>query len=105
MAEVKILSPSKAMTIRLRQSQLRNRLSDREYEVATLLADGNEVKAIAKELGIQPTTAASYTEKARNKLGAKNNLQLIAILRETFGLGSRDLAACTVAEESPRLEI
>lgn len=83
-------SPSELMRVRWRQSELRNLLSNRQYEAVSLLAECKEVGEIARSLGIKPTTASTYLEQARNKLGSENNFRLLATAREVYGLGGSE---------------
>lgn len=65
------------------------RLSPREKEVLTLLADGNAVAAISKKLFISESTTKTHISKVYEKLGAANRAQaLMAALR--LGLISSD---------------
>lgn len=55
------------------------RLSARESEVLTLLADGLGVAAIAKQLFVSESTAKTHISKIYEKLGAANRAQAIMI--------------------------
>jgi two-component system, NarL family, invasion response regulator UvrY len=52
------------------------RLSDREYEVFTLLASGKEVKEVAADLGLSVKTISTHREHILNKMEMRNNAAL-----------------------------
>ncbi len=52
-------------------------LSDREYEVMTLLASGKPAVQIAEELALSPKTISIYRSRILSKLGLKNTAQLV----------------------------
>ena len=52
-------------------------LSDRELAALTLFAAGFAVKEIASRLGISPTTAQTYKDRAATKLGLKTRSEII----------------------------
>jgi DNA-binding NarL/FixJ family response regulator len=52
-------------------------LSNREYEVLCLLADGKLVKEIAARLRISPRTVTTYRSRALHKLGLETTADLI----------------------------
>jgi DNA-binding NarL/FixJ family response regulator len=53
------------------------KLSDREYRVMWLLADGKQIKEISNELGLSPSTVSTYRHRILRKLGVTNNAALI----------------------------
>ena len=60
-------------------------LSQRERQVAELLAEGASNKVIARELGISVHTAKFHVTAVMEKLGARNRSDAVAIsLREGF---------------------
>lgn len=56
-------------------------LSEREYEVFELLAEGNGNIEISNILQIHINTASTYKRRIYNKLGAKNFIDLLKIYR------------------------
>jgi DNA-binding NarL/FixJ family response regulator len=59
------------------------RLTPREIQVLTLVAQGNAYAHIAHQLSISEDTAKVHIEKARWKLGAKNRTHaaVIAVMK------------------------
>ncbi|SMQ58760.1 two component transcriptional regulator, LuxR family [Devosia lucknowensis] len=56
-------------------------LSEREGQVALLLAQGNPDKVIAERLGIEPATARVHVRRILKKSGAANRTQYAAMVR------------------------
>jgi len=56
-------------------------LTEREREVAKLLAGGASTKAIARALGLSPNTVKTHTRHVFEKLGARNRTEAAAALR------------------------
>lgn len=54
-------------------------LTSREFEVLRLLAQGETVKWIGEKLGVSEKTVANHQSVIRDKLGAKNSVQLARI--------------------------
>ena len=54
-------------------------LTSREFEVLRLLAQGDTVKCIGEKLGVSEKTVANHQSVIREKLGAKNSVQLARI--------------------------
>jgi len=80
-----------AGAMRRRMATDRIRLTDREKQVLTLLADGLNVAALAKTLFISESTAKSHIAKIYEKLGAANRTQaLMTALRLGVLTGERD---------------
>ena len=52
-------------------------LSNREYQVMVLLASGKSVKEISKELFLSVKTISTYKARIFEKMGIKNNAQLV----------------------------
>ena len=54
-------------------------LTDREREVATLIADGASSKEAGRRLGISPRTVELHRAHIMEKLGARNAADLVRI--------------------------
>ena len=52
-------------------------LSDREFEVLKMIAKGNSIKIIAKNLSISPKTVSTYRSLILQKLNLKTNSDII----------------------------
>jgi DNA-binding NarL/FixJ family response regulator len=59
-----------------------NTLTAREFEVLRLLAQGDTVKRIGEKLGLSEKTVANHQSAIREKLGAKNGVQLARVATE-----------------------
>ena len=57
-------------------------LTQREHQIATLVASGRSNKAIAGELSISPTTAARHVANIMAKLGFNSRTQIAAWIAE-----------------------
>jgi DNA-binding NarL/FixJ family response regulator len=57
-------------------------LSSREYQVFHMLVSGKSVKTIALELCVAPTTISSHRAHILDKMGMKNNSELIRYAME-----------------------
>lgn len=57
-------------------SSSRDPLTNREREIAQLLAQGLEVKAIAEQLGLSPKTVHVHRANLMDKLKVSNNVEL-----------------------------
>ena len=55
------------------------RLTGREYDVLTLLAQGLQLEEIAARLGIGSETVRTHVRKASERLGAANRTHAVAI--------------------------
>ena len=55
-----------------------NRLSKREAQILTLIADGHSNKSIARSLCISESTAENHTHHIYEKLGVSNRAQAVA---------------------------
>ncbi|MHB2018800.1 MAG: LuxR C-terminal-related transcriptional regulator [Candidatus Xenobia bacterium] len=73
------LEPRVAARVLALRGHAPTRLSDRERTVLRLVAAGRSNKQIAAELGITERTAKFHVESARNKLGAENRAQAVAL--------------------------
>ncbi len=60
-------------------------LSEREAEVARLVADGHTYKEIGAQLYISPKTVEHHVAKIRQRLGAGSRAELLAVVRELVG--------------------
>ena len=63
--------------IRSKETPAHEILSDREFEVLRLLAQGNKVKEIAESLGLSVNTISSYRTRILEKLNKKSTAELI----------------------------
>lgn len=52
-------------------------LSDREYEIMSLIASGKTVTEIAGELSLSPKTISTYRARVLEKLGVKNSAAIV----------------------------
>jgi two-component system, NarL family, invasion response regulator UvrY len=57
-------------------------LTAREFEVLRLLARGETVRAIGEKLGLSEKTVANHQSAIREKLGARNGVQLARVAAE-----------------------
>jgi DNA-binding NarL/FixJ family response regulator len=57
-------------------------VSEREYQVLTLLADGRSNKEIAQQLAVSPNTVKTHVANLFDKLGAKRRTEAISRARE-----------------------
>src|SRR4029079_3573097 len=64
--------------LRIRWTRALDQLSARERQVATLFARGASYKAIAKKLGLAPTTPRNHLQNIYAKLGVNKRTELIA---------------------------
>jgi len=58
-------------------------LTDREHEVLGLLADGLSTVEAARSLGVSPATIKSHVSHALPKLGARNRLEAVLLIRNS----------------------
>lgn len=65
-------------------------LTRREHEVLTCLAQGMQVKAIARVLGITPETCRGYVKSLHAKLGARSQLEAVLRGQRLGLLGTAD---------------
>lgn len=61
---------------------LHNKLSDREFQVMCMLANGKKVSEIAKELNLSPKTISTHRSRLMLKMNMKKNSQLNRYARE-----------------------
>lgn len=64
-----------------RGDQFAPELSPREREVLALLADGQAADAISRTLGISRNTARAHIQRVLDKLGARSQLEAVALAR------------------------
>jgi len=76
------LSPDLQRVITRNGSSVVNALTAREFEVLRLLARGDTVKRIGERLGLSEKTVANHQSAIREKLGAKNGVQLARVAAE-----------------------
>lgn len=79
-----------------------DRLSPREGEVARLLVEGHEHKAIARMLGVEPTTIRSQIHAIYRKLGTANRAQMVSAWLSAGGQRAGGVAATLAAPLSSR---
>jgi DNA-binding NarL/FixJ family response regulator len=73
------------------------KLSPREHEILTLLAEGLTGQAIAERLFLASETVRTHIRNATTKLGATTRVQAVALLVRSRGMGTyRDPATTTV---------
>lgn len=58
------------------EAPLHERLSNREYQVFRLLAQGTSVGEIAAQLSLSPNTVSTYRTRVLDKTGARNDVEL-----------------------------
>ncbi|MBA3590383.1 MAG: response regulator transcription factor [Methylibium sp.] len=58
------------------EQPLHERLSNREYQVFRLLAQGKSVGEIAVQLALSPNTVSTYRTRVLEKTGARNDVEL-----------------------------
>lgn len=58
-------------------------LTKREREILSLIADGHDNQAIARELVISPETARTHVQRVLTKLGVHSRLEAAAFVRRT----------------------
>src|SRR5258708_37725435 len=52
------------------------RLSDREFQVLSMIAAGKKIKEIASELSLSPTTVATYRARILEKMQLKSSVEI-----------------------------
>jgi two-component system invasion response regulator UvrY len=82
----KYLSAAVANALALRadalDSNARNSLSAREFEVLRQLVQGHSINDIALSMGINPKTVSNHQSLIRQKLGADSAVQLLSIAKK-----------------------
>lgn len=56
--------------------QAHERLSDREFQVLSMIAAGKKIKEIAAELSLSPTTVATYRARILEKMQLKSSVEI-----------------------------
>ena len=77
-AGAQVVSLDKARD-RRRLAERAGRLSERERDVLTEIARGNETEQIAEQLILSPHTIRSHVKAAMRKLGARTRAHAVAI--------------------------
>jgi len=57
-------------------------LSDREYQIMTMIAEGQSIKQIAAALSLSTKTVSTYRARILRKLHLENNAQLVSLALE-----------------------
>lgn len=57
------------------QEPLHESLSDREYQIMTMIASGKDVNEIAEELSLSVQTVHTYRSRIKEKMGLKSNVE------------------------------
>jgi two-component system invasion response regulator UvrY len=65
-------------------------LTEREFEVLQLLAQGRPIKDIAESMGLNPKTVANHQSAIKAKLGAESAIDLLKKTRQLVGLKAGD---------------
>ena len=73
---------SKALDNRRHVVSLVQTLTPQQLHVLELLADGHRVRDIARLMGLADTTVRSHVRTLREKLGAKSQIEAVAMLRQ-----------------------
>jgi DNA-binding NarL/FixJ family response regulator len=58
--------------------EIKQKLSEREYHILQILAQGKETKAIAQQLNISEETVRTHRKNMLRKTGCNNSVELIA---------------------------
>ncbi len=66
------------------QEQHRQRITEREYEVLSLLAEGMSTTEAARALRVSPATVKSHVSHTLPKLGARNRLEAVLMISGTL---------------------
>lgn len=84
----KYLSPEIAQKLALREfaAEGAQELTEREFEVLQLLAQGRTIKDIAESMGLNPKTIANHQSIIKAKLGADTAIDLLRKTQELVGL-------------------
>jgi DNA-binding CsgD family transcriptional regulator len=73
-----------------RRTRPRANLSQREWQVLRLLADGLTTRQVAERLGIAYTTARNYAQHILEKLGAPNRIAALTRVLDVPGFATMD---------------
>ena len=97
---------AKALDRRQHLVQLVHTLTPQQLRVLELLSSGRRVREVAELLGVTSGTVRSHVKTLRGKLGAKTQLEAVAVLRQVHEVGDgadlvpRPRAAPADAEEA-----
>ncbi len=61
---------------------LHERLSDREFQIMRLIANGNKVNNIAKKLSLSPQTVYTYRDRIKEKMDLDSNVAITRYVME-----------------------
>ncbi|MDR7252439.1 DNA-binding NarL/FixJ family response regulator [Nocardioides sp. BE266] len=78
---------SKALDRRQHLVQLVRTLTPQQLRVLELLSSGRRVREVAELLGVTSGTVRSHVKTLRGKLGAKTQLEAVAMLRQVHEVG------------------
>ena len=76
-------------------------LSPRQLRVLELLASGRRVHEVAQLLGVTDGTVRSHVKTLRHKLGARTQLEAVAMLRQVHDFGGGVVPAMVRPRQSP----
>jgi two-component system, NarL family, invasion response regulator UvrY len=81
-----------AQKLALREFEAReaDELTEREFEVLQLLAQGRSIKDIAESMGLNPKTVANHQSAIKSKLGADTAIDLLKKSQQLVGLKAGD---------------
>ena len=84
----KYVSADIARKLALRELEARDadELTEREFEVLQLLAQGRSIKDIAESMGLNPKTVANHQSAIKSKLGAETAIDLLKKTQQLVGL-------------------
>src|SRR5690348_10804374 len=75
-------------------------LTARELQIAVLIAQGFDRKAIGRRLGVSPNTVATHLRSTYSKLGVRGRLALAARIAGTVALHRRPANAKQTADRN-----
>ena len=89
----KYVSADIAQKLALREFEAREagELTEREFEVLQLLAQGRSIKDIAESMGLNPKTVANHQSAIKAKLGAETAIDLLKKTQQLVGLKAGDV--------------
>ena len=84
----KYVSADIAQKLALREFETRDagELTEREFEVLQLLAQGRSIRDIAESMGLNPKTVANHQSAIKAKLGAETAIDLLKKSQQLVGL-------------------
>jgi DNA-binding NarL/FixJ family response regulator len=87
----KYVSADIAQKLALREFEAREgTLTEREFEVLQLLAQGRSIKDIGESIGLNPKTVANHQSAIKAKLGAESAIDLLKKTQRLVGLKAGD---------------